>query len=912
MSQDCLARIGVWMAVVVATLLPGSFAHSQPVTCGSDQPDVLLIADAAAANQRAGQTDHAQHASAPVTGTPIDFFTNDGNYMPRVHCLRNEAGQPDWPWIITLIALTSTVVIGYVRIFIFWRRAYLDEAPQDRNKKMMQLAYIFLFCAVCGYAFSLLAYFWPAYRLLAVFLFVLNVFTWGFAFSLKDFRLSLSANRMRRELIEQAENKAIELERLVNERTTALNQVREETRQLALVAASTDNAVIITDRAGRITWVNRSFTRISGYSMDQVLGKKPGSFLQGPDTDPQTVARIRRAIAARESITDEILNYSVTGEPYWMAIEIQPIHDDEDRLTHFIAIQSDITAEKALKHELAQAKENAESANKAKSQFIANMSHEIRTPLTGIIGFADLLANKQQIDDAMRKDWAKTILSSSRHLQTLLNDVLDISKIEAGKLEIEKLPINPHDIISEIASIFCVNATNKGLSLEVACPNPLPETIHTDPTRLRQALSNLVGNAIKFTDAGSIRIEADIVKHAIEPRELLRIDVVDTGPGMSSGEVDKLFQCFAQADISVTRKYGGTGLGLAISKHLANALGGDLTVESRRGFGSRFMLTIDPGNIESVPRVRGSESHTDPALIQKHIDQRADQSHPEDQDDEPAANDTSQSDRPQILLADDGPTNRKFISIALGEAGYTVTAVENGKLALETLLADPERYDLVLMDMQMPEMDGYEATQAIREAGIQTPIVALTASVLKGDRERCLQAGCQDYLSKPIEPNQLLRDIERILNDKKPAQADHPDALIKTDSDRQPGSTDGPIRSNLSDDVPDHDELIEFFASELETHLDTARSALEQSDAAALSSIAHKIVGSGAMMGYKCLTDPAVALKDAADEHALEQAAACLKELQSLCERIQKGSKPLPPADEPSTTPATAKENPVA
>jgi len=260
-------------------------ATPEAVLCGVDSTDH--------ASTHEHPKTHTHEAGAPLTGTPLDFFTNNGNYMPRVHCLTNEAGAPDWPWIIALLALSSTVVIGYMRIFVFWRRAYLDEAPEDRNKKMMQLAYIFLFCAVCGYGFSLIAYFWPAYRLLAVFLAVLNVVTWAFAMSLKDFRISLSAKRLSRELAEQTQLRNEELERLVEERTAALEQVREQTRQLALVAAKTDNAVVITDLDGRVTWVNASFTRITGYTMNEAVGKKPGKLLQGPETDPQTVERIR-------------------------------------------------------------------------------------------------------------------------------------------------------------------------------------------------------------------------------------------------------------------------------------------------------------------------------------------------------------------------------------------------------------------------------------------------------------------------------------------------------------------------------------------------------------------------------------------------------------------------------------------
>ena len=864
-------------------------------TQAPEQPgDVQADPNPNATHSEHGHQAH-QRASGPVTGTPLDFFTNGGNYMPRTHCLADEAGNPDWPWIIALLVMNATVIAGYLRIFVFWRRAYLDEAPEDRNKKMMKLAYIFLFCAVCGYAFSIMAYFWPAYRLLAVMMVILNVVTWGFALNLKDFRLSLSANRLQRELEEELKNRNDHLEALVAERTAILERVKEQTRQLALVASKTDNIVVITDIEGSITWVNASFTRVTGYTMDEAIGNKPGQMLQGPETDPQTVQRIREAIAKREPIREEILNYTKDGRPYWLDIEIQPIRDEDGNVTHFMAMESDITDDKKINEELTRAKEEAESGNRSKSQFIANMSHEIRTPLTGIIGFADMLSKMEDVDAATRRDWGHTILSSSRHLQALLNDVLDISKIEAGKLEIETMQVSPHEVIAEIASIFRVNAQAKGLSLELACPNPLPKSIQTDPTRLKQILSNLVGNAIKFTSEGSIRIEADLVKHSDYQDELMRIDIVDTGPGMSKEQLSRLFQAFAQADASVTRKFGGTGLGLAISRNLAEALGGGLTVESREGFGSRFILTIDPGDISDTPRIMGIESHT----VTDQTEQILEQTETSSSVSVDSDSNTPKSDEnlPEVLLADDGETNRKFITTSLKHAGIAVTAVPNGKVALDTLVAEPDRFKLVLMDMQMPEMDGFEATRQARKAGVKTPIFALTASVLKGDRERCLSVGCNDYLSKPIEPARLIEAVKNVLAMQQEAQLlseELPQPVTKTTgSDKTNPPESEPIISTLEDETPGLIDLITSYANELSQYLEEADHALNSNDVDTVAKLAHKILGSGGMMGFDCLSDPAEALEQAALSKKLDKAAEELEELKQLSTRIQHGANQL-------------------
>lgn len=531
-----------------------------------------------------------------------DFFTNFGRYMPRTHCLLTSEGRPDWPWIGGLIVLTAGVIAGYLRIFVFWRRSYLEVAAKDRNRKLMDLAYVFLWCAICGYAMSILMFFWPAYRLLAMFLIVLNVFTWKFAGSLEAFRVSFSARRLERELEEATAARNAELERLVIERTQEL----EEARSLA------------------------------------------------------------------------------------------------------------------------------DAANASKSAFLANMSHEIRTPMTAILGYADLLSEPGQTP-ADRESHIYTIRRQGEHLINLINDILDLSKIEADKLRVERIPCSLAVLLQDVALLFSGRAAAKGINLSFVAETPLPETIVTDPTRLKQVLINLVGNAVKFTDRGSVQVRV-----SAEPEGFVRVQVTDSGVGMTPEQVSRVFKPFSQADESTTRRFGGSGLGLTISQRLARLLGGDISVASEAGVGSTFAVTFNPGPLEGVPRhawapvlapVAAAPSTAEPTI------------------------------RARVLLAEDGVDNQRLIVHMLSKAGAQVVVADNGHAALDAAQqarAAGTPFDLILLDMQMPVMDGYTAAARLRAIGFNIPIIALTANAMEGDRERCLAAGCDGFATKPINRQALL------------------------------------------------------------------------------------------------------------------------------------------------------------
>ena len=402
---------------------------------------------------------------------------------------------------------------------------------------------------------------------------------------------------------------------------------------------------------------------------------------------------------------------------------------------------------------LRQAKKRAEAATRVKSEFLANMSHELRTPMTAILGYTELLLEDGDLARApMRRIEAlRTLKRNGQHLMRILTDILDLSKIEAGKIEVEHISTSPCEVIADIESVMRSVAEEKGIRFEVTYVNQIPSKIETDPTRLRQILMNLVGNAIKFTEKGSVQMSVQL-KGEGEDR-LLCFAVVDTGRGLSPEAMSRIFESFSQADASTTREFGGTGLGLTISRQLARLLGGDITVESVEGESSTFTLTIQAGAIA------GAEMLDDPSLrdIQPFV-------LPNDPNSTMAFLDDVKHSGPrgQILLVEDGEDNRRLISLTLKKSGFDVTHAENGEVGLQVALASRdvgEPFDLILMDMQMPVMDGYEATRRLREEGCDIPIVALTAHAMKGDRERCLAAGCDDFATKPISRRDLLKTV---------------------------------------------------------------------------------------------------------------------------------------------------------
>lgn len=386
----------------------------------------------------------------------------------------------------------------------------------------------------------------------------------------------------------------------------------------------------------------------------------------------------------------------------------------------------------------------AEEASRAKNAFISTISHEIRTPMTAILGYVELVRDMvgapADYDPQAIHEQLDVVTRNGQHLLQLINDLLDVSKMESGRLDVERLACEPGAIVRDVETLMRVAAEAKELELRIHLEGPQPKRIYTDPMRLRQILVNLIGNAIKFTAVGTVTLVVRLVLEHGKP--LLEFTVEDTGIGMSSAELARLFQPFGQADASITRRFGGTGLGLTISKQLANLLGGDITATSQPGVGSRFVVTVATGPLEAAAFARVPQAVSSPVAKQERLNCR-------------------------VLLADDGLDNQRLFRVFLEKSGAAVDVVDNGAAAVEAALGAESRntpYDVIFMDMQMPVMDGCTATRKLRAAGYARPIIALTAHAMTGKRQECVEAGCTDYVTKPTSRQTLIAAVQRNLD----------------------------------------------------------------------------------------------------------------------------------------------------
>ena len=426
----------------------------------------------------------------------------------------------------------------------------------------------------------------------------------------------------------------------------------------------------------------------------------------------------------------------IDGSTGWLNVRKQVFFDqsvDPPRPSHAILVAQDITQRKEAESSLKEARAMAEMASNSKSEFLANMSHEIRTPMSAILGYADIL--NRHLKDPDNRNCVSIIRSNGQFLLGIINDILDISKIEAGKLELSRSDFRVDQLVGDVESLMSVRATEKKIDLTVRYEGKIPKTIHSDDKRIKQVLINLVGNAIKFTETGDVTLSVGLEKKPT--KSLLKFDVIDTGIGVSAEQAKKLFQPFTQADNSVDRKFGGTGLGLTISQRLARMLDGDITFESEFGKGSTFSLAIDLGDLEDAKLI-----HPKPSV--------------------PAVDTIDPSKTAKLgsplsgrfLVVDDRREIRFIAQHFVEEAGGEVMTAANGQEAIDIVTAESENnatFDAIVMDMQMPVMDGYEAARRLRTFGFEQPIIALTAHAMDGDRDRCIEAGCTNYISKPLD-----------------------------------------------------------------------------------------------------------------------------------------------------------------
>jgi signal transduction histidine kinase/CheY-like chemotaxis protein/Pyruvate/2-oxoacid:ferredoxin oxidoreductase delta subunit len=567
------------------------------------------------------------------------------------------------------------------------------------------------------------------------------------------------------------------LQQEIAERRRVEEALMDSERKLRDIVEGSPIPQFVIGRDHRVTYWNRALEQFSGLSAREVVGTNRHWMAFYPRQRPcladllvdEDVASLDnlyedrwRKAALLEGAYEAMDFFPILGQQgKWLYFTAAVIRDTRGEIVGAVETFEDITIQKEAEYQLERSQEAAEAANRAKSEFLANMSHEIRTPMTAILGYADLvLENQQRAEDI---ESLKTIKRNGEHLLSVINDILDLSKVEAGMLTISQTRCSPTMIVEEVVTLMRVRAEAKNLSLETEYVYPVPETVLSDPTRLRQILINLVGNAIKFTEVGSVRVRAR-VQERDGARPQLQFDVIDTGIGIPEEHRASLFDPFYQADGAVNRKCGGTGLGLAISQRLAQILGGQIRFTSTAGKGSTFSLIVDPGPLDGTRMLSG------PADVAR--------------SEQPAAKPTTLQRRLdcRILLAEDGADNQRLISFILKKAGAEVVVAENGEVAVREVLAtlpiekEPRPpaqapFDLVLMDMQMPRMDGYEATRQLRAAGYAGPIIALTAHVMVEDRQKCIEAGCNDYMSKPIQRDELVALVGRYSTQSEVAQA---------------------------------------------------------------------------------------------------------------------------------------------
>ncbi len=629
-------------------------------------------------------------------------------------------------------------------------------------------------------------------------------------------------------------------------------QISEERHRL--LAENANDVIWTMSLDGRITYVSPAVERLRGFTPEEAMNQPLDEILT-PDSAAISLAYWQELAARLQAglppprFRGEYEYYCKDGSTVWTDVQVIPYVDANGQLVEILGVTRDFSDRKRHEEELKKAREAAEAANLAKSEFLANMSHELRTPMNGVLGMTSILLDTPL--SSTQRHYATTIKKSAEALLTILNDLLDFSKIEAGRLEIEAFPFNVRTLVDDILRLLGLRAEEKGLAFRCVVDDHVATWLTGDPTRLRQVLTNLVGNAIKFTAHGEV-----VLRVHCEDRDgthqTLRFEVQDTGIGIAPETLETLFRPFTQADSSIARRFGGTGLGLAISKQLVELLGGTFHVKSELSGGSVFSFTV------RLPQV--VEEHVEP-VKEQHDQQGAFQG-------------------ARILLAEDNETNQEVASLMLEHLGCKVQVATNGIEAL-TALASSD-FDLVLMDVQMPELDGFEATRRLRERGgtmARKPVIALTAHAMRGFRQQCLEAGMDDYLCKPVARADLARCLAQWLHDVPVRDEKQPETLVAFD------------KADFVDRVGDHKQYLQRvlprFVRQTRQQLEALTKAVDCKDMTAIAHMAHSLKGASATMAAPTMRSCAVGLEVAVKKGDPTEAAEVLAALCRAFEAYQ-------------------------
>ena len=628
-------------------------------------------------------------------------------------------------------------------------------------------------------------------------------------------------------------------------------------------------SLLVLDARGNVVLANAAFSTLSGRDADSLTGVSANSlsWIQVDEENP--TYPWEHAFETGEPTRMDMVGYvDSNGEQRKFIVNCSPVMGGKGKVGGVLISMDDVTLLEEKELLLRQSMEEAEAANHAKTAFLSNMSHEIRTPMTAILGFTEVLKRGLNQSEEDRIRHLNTISNSGTHLLELINDVLDLSKVESGAMEVETIPCKAAFISNEVVHVLQVKAREKGISLDLEVGNDLPAHIFSDPSRLRQIVTNLVGNAIKFTEEGGVTVRLEYTSADNDPRLLIK--VIDSGIGMSEKQLSTIFEAFIQADASITRRFGGTGLGLSISRKLALAMNGDIVVSSEEGKGSTFMLTLPTGDISQVPMLSIDEVYESFSEIETVAEQQW--TFPEC----------------HALVVDDGPENRELLSVVLGELGITITTAENGQLALEQ--TDKTSFDVVLMDIQMPVMDGYQAVAEMRKRGVTNPVVALTANAMKGYEQKVIDAGFSHYMTKPIDIDRLTVLLGDLLGGtctdvepgKQPA-AKQPAASTST-MELAGGEA---VYSSMAQQNPKFQAIAEQFVVRLTDQIAQMRSALTNGNYDELAGLAHWLKGSGGTVGFTEFALPAKELETAANNADEQTAAQLLDRIENIRQRIR-------------------------